>query len=35
MPDPTVDAIAALKARVDALESRVRDVQNTHGATPL
>jgi serine O-acetyltransferase len=35
MPDPTVDAIATLGARIDALEARVRDVQGTHGATPL
>jgi serine O-acetyltransferase len=35
MPDPTVDAIATLSARIDALEARVRDAQSTHGATPL
>lgn len=35
MPDPTVDAIATLNARMDALEARARDAQSTHGATPL
>ncbi len=35
MPDPTVDALNALSARIDALEARARSAQNTHGAAPL
>jgi serine O-acetyltransferase len=35
MPDPTVDAITALNARVDALEAQVRRTESSHGATPL
>lgn len=35
MPDPTVDAIATLNARIEALEARARDSQSTHGAAPL
>jgi serine O-acetyltransferase len=35
MPDPTVDAIAALSTRIEALEERVRDAESRHGAAPL
>jgi serine O-acetyltransferase len=35
MPDPTVDAIAALTARIDALEARARAAEPSHGASAL
>jgi len=35
MPDPTVDAIAALSTRIEALEERVRDTESRHGTAPL
>jgi len=36
MPDPEIEDIAALTARIDALESRVRRAeQQQHGASPL
>lgn len=35
MPDPTVDAIAALTARIDALEARARAAERSHGASAL
>ena len=36
MPDPEIEDIAALTARIDALESRVRrGEQQQHGASPL
>ena len=35
MPDPTVDAITALSARVAALEERSRRAESTHGTAPL
>ncbi len=35
MPDPTVDAIAALTARLDALEAQVRATESSHGAAPF
>ena len=35
MPDPTVDAIAALAQRVESLEAQTRRTENPHGAAPL
>lgn len=35
MPDPTVDAIAALSTRIEALEERARDAESRHGTAPL
>ncbi len=35
MPDPTVDAIIALSARVAALEEQARRAESTHGTAPL
>jgi len=35
MPDPTVDAIAALSTRIEVLEERVRDAESRHGTAPL
>ena len=35
MPDPTVDAIAALTTRVEGLEERVRDSESSHGTATL
>ena len=35
MPDPEVEDIAALTARIDALEARVRRSEGQHGSTPL
>jgi hypothetical protein len=36
MPDPEVEDIAALTARLDALESRIRrSEQQQHGTSPL
>jgi serine O-acetyltransferase len=35
MPDPEVEDIAALTARIDALEARIRRTEGQHGSTPL
>ncbi len=35
MPDPTVDAIAALTARIEALEAHARASETSHGASAL
>jgi serine O-acetyltransferase len=35
MPDPTIDAITALTARIDALEARARREESHHGPPPL
>jgi serine O-acetyltransferase len=35
MPDPTVDAIAALNVRIEALEEQARRAESSHGAAPL
>lgn len=35
MPDPTVDAIAAINARLDSVEAQLRWSQRTHGSPTL
>lgn len=35
MPDPEVEDVAALTARLDALEARIRRTEGQHGSTPL
>lgn len=35
MPDPEVEDVAALTARIDALEARIRATEGQHGTTPL
>ncbi len=35
MPDPEVEDVAALTARIDALEARIRAAEQQHGASPL
>jgi hypothetical protein len=35
MPDPEVEDIAALTARIDALEARIRSTEGKHGTSAL
>ena len=35
MPDPEVEDVAKLTARIDALEERIRKAEQQHGASPL
>ena len=35
MPDPEVEDVAKLTARIDALEERIRRAEGQHGTTPL
>ena len=35
MPDPEVEDVAKISARIDALDERIRGAEQSHGASPL